>query len=276
MKFAPFLFIMLCPSLATAAEGNDSCRPQTPLEKAYCALVAKGAAGLPPLYEFRKNGEPTQHLLLKRPAAKLGVALPNPVKKAKAAAEPDTSARANPPAGPALDSVPRPSTPPPKRSRIAATHASTDCQLTQETIVCGTQRYQLQWNKPKNALGPGALSATNQLVFPSQPKGTGVQRDYLTTCYGIYVHKMLLLGLGNTTMSFSKFAAIYEQAQSQKFDFAARFERMYHFLKEERKTLQPPKGFGHRPPSHLDNCEPINEQLWSCETAEQHWVFART
>lgn len=273
MNYALILLVTLCSLRAMAAKADDQCQGQTPLEMSYCTLVARGVGGLPALYEFRKNSPETQYLLLKRPAAKFGVTLPPPAVKAKPAAvlpaSPALSARApNTPAS-------TPAATPLVRSKIPNLQSTQGCQLVSETISCGGQRFALQWNKPKNALQPEALAASNQLIFPPEPKNSSVQSDYLLTCYALYVHKMLLLGLGNTTLNFSKFAAIYSAAKSEGFDFAARFERMYHFLKEERKTLQPPKGFGHRTPEHLDDCAPINDSLWSCQTAEQHWIYAK-
>lgn len=258
-----------------AARADDNCQAQTALEISYCTLVARGASGLPALYEFRKNTADTQYLLLKRPAAKYGVTLPAPTRKPappKASMQPSA---ANPTKAAAVQASAPAASRPSMASTFTSTQSTAGCQLAHETISCGAQRFALQWNQPKKALKAEALGPGNQLIFPPEPKNPAAQNDYLQRCFTQYVQKMLLIGLGNTTLSFDKFAAIYAAAKTERFDFAARFERMYHFLKEERKTLQPPKGFGHRPPAQLEDCQPISDSLWSCQTAEQHWVYAR-
>ncbi|MFO1370063.1 MAG: hypothetical protein U1F46_13800 [Marinagarivorans sp.] len=272
MKFTIRLLVTLCSLSSLAAAADDSCKGQTPMELSYCTLIARGATGLPALYEFRKNSPATQYLLLKRPAAKFAVVLPAPAAKAK-----PIELTPTPEAPQTEQTQPARAHPPSKiTSTLTTTGAPSGCQLANETISCGNQRFRLQWNKPKAALTPEALAPGNQLVFPPEPKDPADQKDYLVNCFALYVQKMLLLGLGNTTLSFDKFAAIYATARAERFDFAARFESMYHFLKEERKTLQPPKGFGHSVPARIDDCQPINDSLWSCQTAEQHWVFAKT
>jgi hypothetical protein len=124
-------------------------------------------------------------------------------------------------------------------------------------------------------LAAGVLTQSNQLLFPAVPASAAAHDEYLLKCYTLYVQKMLLLGLGNTTLSFAKFDGIFTEAQTHRFDFAARFTQMYHFLKEERKTLQPPKGFGNVKPQQIEECTRISNDFWTCQTAQQHWVFAK-
>jgi hypothetical protein len=280
MKIALKLLVTLYTLNCLTTQADENCQGQTLLEVSYCSLVARGASGLPPLYEFRKNTPDTQYLLLKRPAAKYAVVLPVPTRKAKPAAiKPIEPALANPTTPPSSTKIPasthsRSAIPVPVK--VSSNQSIAGCRLANEIISCGNQRFALQWNKPKNALKPEALGPGNQLIFPPEPKNPAAQNDYLLDCFVLYVQKMLVLGLGNTTLTFDKFAAIYAAAKTERFDFAGRFERMYHFLKEERKTLQPPKGFGHQIPTQLDECQPIDDTLWSCQTAEQHWIFAKT
>ncbi|HEY6528984.1 MAG TPA: hypothetical protein VIZ65_09845 [Cellvibrionaceae bacterium] len=273
MKFTLFLLLALQISTAFASDLEGSCHGQTPLELNYCKLLTLGATGLPPLFEFRKNTPATQYLLLKRPAARLGIALAQPSKpKVQSASKgPTDSAEPVPSASTRLTTELKSS----PRAKLPASQNTPGCELANEMIICGSLRYQLQWNKPKNALAAEALLASNQLIFPPLPPAQSAIDDYLLHCYALYIQKMLLLGLGNTTLSFGKFDAIFTEAKNQHFDFSARFTRMYHFLKEERKTLQPPKGFGHAKPQHIEDCVRISEQFWSCQTAEQHWVYAK-
>jgi hypothetical protein len=271
MKFILFLLLTLTINAAVAADVADSCHGKTPLELNYCTLLTLGATGLPPLFEFRKNTAATQYLLLKRPAARLGVTLAQPAKpKAQSTLSTQTNS-VEPVSSTRLATEIKP----PPRPKLLASQNSAGCELANETIACGSSRYQLQWNKAKNALAADALSPGNQLLFPPLPSNQTAIDDYLLRCYALYIQKMLLLGLGNTTLSFNKFDAIFTEAKHQHFDFSARFTRMYHFLKEERKTLQPPKGFGNAKPQHIEDCVRISEQFWTCQTAQQHWVYAK-
>jgi hypothetical protein len=271
MKIRLCLALLACLQHARADDIDPSCRGQTPLELNYCTLVSRGATGLPPLYEFRKNSAATQYLLLKRPAAKLGVTLSAPPR-----AKTPPSSISTPPPQKEVSAQVSPARGSGSRSKHPNTVTPSGCQLANETITCGAERYRLQWNKLKNELGDGALSAANQLQFPPSPSNTSATDAYLLQCYLIYIQKMLAIGLGNTTLSFNKFDGIYSEAKSQGFDFAARFNRMYHFLKEERKTLQPPKGFGQAKPQQIADCQKLNDSLWTCETSDHHWVFAKS
>ena len=143
------------------------------MELSYCTLIARGATGLPALYEFRKNSPATQYLLLKRPAAKFAVVLPAPAAKAKPIELTPTLRRPKLSKPNQLEHTPSKIT-----SALATTGATTGCQLANETISCGNQRFRLQWNKPKAALTPEALAPGNQLVFPQNPK---TQRPRRTT-----------------------------------------------------------------------------------------------
>lgn len=270
----PLILLLVTPTAFAQADENF-CQGQTPLEQSYCKLVELGATGLPALYEFRKNSPQTQYLLLKRPASRLGVTLSAPAKSKTqignsdaAEAKPVEKLKTTKTAVPITPQY----TPAPKLTSLSSPNG---CQLLGESISCANERFTLQWNKPKQALSAGALLAGNQLVFPPAPTGAGQIEDYLLRCYVAYLQKMLTIGLGNTTLSYTKFANIYYEAKSQNFDFAARFNKMYHFLKEERKTMNPPKGFGQAKPHRIDECLKLSDSIWSCQTADHHWLFAK-
>lgn len=283
------LIMLLFLQAVQAQENGNFCQGQTPLEQSYCKLVELGATGLPALYEFRKNSPQTQYLLLKRPASRHGITLTAPANSKTQVSKPE----ATQPKPEAVATKPEAvATKPVEKVKVskAATPTATsfnpapklisltspgECQLQGESISCAKERFTLQWNKPKQALSDSALSAGNQLVFPPAPTSAGQIEDYLLRCYLAYIQKMLTLGLGNTTLSYTKFANIYYEAKSQNFDFAARFNKMYHYLKEERKTMSPPKGFGQAKPQRIDDCLKLSESIWSCQTTDHHWIFAK-
>lgn len=270
MNYRLCFALLFCLNNVQAEDSDPSCHGQTALEINYCSLISRGATGLPPLYEFRKNSSATQYLLLKRPAAKLGITLSAPP-RAKTPSSP------TPAAAPDIQTsrAPQPTgTKMAKPKRLSLVTPS-GCQIANEVISCGAEHFQLQWNKQKTDLAEGALGAGNQLQFPSPPANTSDAEAYLLQCYLIYIQKMLAIGLGNTTLSFAKFDGIYNEAKIQQFDFAARFKSMYHYLKEERKTMQPPKGFGQAKPQQIDDCMKLSDTLWTCHTSDHHWVYAK-
>ncbi|HMW73381.1 MAG TPA: hypothetical protein PKD17_16240, partial [Cellvibrionaceae bacterium] len=143
MTYTARLLVAISSLAPLAAVADDNCRGQTPLEISYCTLVARGATGLPALYEFRKNTPDTQYLLLKRPAAKLAVALPAPPQKAKPPAvvtAPAVQPSTIPPSNPTVAQAPGPL---PARRKIPSAESTTGCQLANETIRCGNQQFAL-------------------------------------------------------------------------------------------------------------------------------------
>src|SRR5690606_29447940 len=75
------LLTVLLFSIETEAQSYCFLSAPTYYEQAYCELQAKGAArGLPPFQQFKRNDETIQAVLLKRPAARLGIQLPTPKK----------------------------------------------------------------------------------------------------------------------------------------------------------------------------------------------------
>jgi hypothetical protein len=257
---------------------ND-CQPKTPTETLYCDLTARGVEGLPPLYEFRKNPPATQILLLKRPAQKFNLPLPNLPKRAEK--KPLETLPSPPPARASAASVG--ASPPLAAARASAastgawqeSRGSGTCRIEKEEIVCSDQRFRLQWNLPKSRLPVSALSDANQLLLSRPPARGAPAQAYLQQQYGRYLEKMLLLGLGASTLSFHKFAVIYDEVSGQGVDFADRFKTMYHFLKQDRKTLQPPKGTNFSVPQSLQGCHPVESRWWVCDQGGQNWVYAR-
>ena len=80
---------MLLGMAPVVSQAAPQCQPQTEYEKLYCQIKAKDAnVALPSFEDFRRNDPQVQALLLKRPAARWGLAVPSP----KVAPRPENSA----------------------------------------------------------------------------------------------------------------------------------------------------------------------------------------
>ena len=245
------------------------------LEKLYCQIQAKGEGqGLPGFDDFRRNPESTQRLLLKRPAARAGLALPEPsqpkAKPASPAAPNNTVSNRN--------SQPRAQTPAAKNStsKPIATGLR-GCNVLNQAINCQGTQYRLLDNKRNTALAIGALDETNQLQLPPVPNYRS-QRElhqYLMHAYGIYIEKMDSIGLAGNTLSYSKFYYIFEDVKSARQDFVARFKNMFTYLKKDKSTI----GIGRSHTSgltpKLNHCEMFHGDLITCDDHGKNWVYKR-
>lgn len=101
---------------------------KTDMEKLYCQVVSKGqGAGLPSPTDFKRNDPQVQALLLRRPAGRLGLEVP----------EGDQ----------------------PQYGQLA------DCRLQGERIACPQQRYNLAANQPNSKLESGALGERMERTY---------------------------------------------------------------------------------------------------------------
>lgn len=262
--------------LATTAEALTikQCRldAATELEQAYCEILAKGQS-LPDFYDFQRNPANTQWLLLRSAAKRAGVELPAVDKAATALT---TSATA-----PAFANQPRSAAPStraaqPRRPREAtqSPEALDQCRVTQREIACNDRRYYLAINVPVKRLNPRVLTVDNRLQFaPPAADQTSIQ--YLSNLYPYYIEKMLLIGLGDSTVSFTKFAAIYEQSAAQEENFGQRFSEMYELLKQERRTMAVKTRYRDNYPQSIDNCMQLNSDLIACDNIEQNWIYQK-
>ncbi len=245
----------------------------TELEFTYCEIVKKGQGStLPDFFGFRRNKESMQRLLLKRGAARTGVTIP------KASETPSETRLTSRPLG-----TERPQTEPAKTS--VTTSASnpqdigkkqendlTACSLNKEQINCNNQRYFLAVNTPENRLEQNALSDNNLLALPNIQNGQ-TQLQYLSYLYPRYIEKMLLIGLGDSTVSFTKFNAIYETSIQQGENFSMRFAEMYELLKQERRTMGIKQRYRNNFPESIESCMQLSRELIACDNVEQNWVY---
>ncbi|MEQ5837542.1 hypothetical protein [Marinobacter sp. NFXS9] len=268
LTFRPFLFALLLASpLAYSACPKN---PATAYEQLYCDIQAKGGGSTLPTFEdFRRNTPQVQALLLKRPAARLGLAVPGP--------EAATSQSAKP-ASPVTSERPKPDpetepTPPP-----AGDSAFEGCQLGGTVIRCPSAQYELATNQANSALRTGVLDDDNRLglsPYRGDLSNETAVRAYLSDAYDRYIAKMLEIGLGGTTMSFTRFYNSFRRYEAKGIDFAQRMDETFDYLKQDKRTL----GVNRKPPDELPkslkNCAPSGARVIVCDNVATNWVYVR-
>ncbi|MFL0802042.1 MAG: hypothetical protein K6L80_16470 [Agarilytica sp.] len=256
----------------------------TALEKTYCEVLKKGQGQrLPDFFSFRRNPSHMQRLILKKAALRAGIELP-----AKEASVNSFAESLRPEINQASENV-RNNIQPPKQSKgkqdgdlrsVQKTEEQYSskrldhCSVAKDQIACGSQRYFLAINIPINHLNQKALGADNRLRFRTKSKNETLIQ-YLSHLYPIYIQKMLYIGLGDSTVSFTKFHALYESALAQNENFAARFEKMYELLKKERQTMATKQRYRANHPEHISNCMQLTKTLITCDNIEQNWVYKK-
>ncbi|TBW58120.1 hypothetical protein EZI54_04490 [Marinobacter halodurans] len=268
LTFRPFLFALLLISpLVYGACPKD---PATAYEQLYCDIQAKGGGStLPSFEDFRRNSPQVQALLLKRPAARLGLSVPGPEAATSQSAKPSppgTSERpkTEPESGP---------TPPP-----AVASAFEGCQLGGTVIRCPSARYELATNQANSALRAGVLDDDNRLglsAYRGDLSDETAVRAYLSDAYDRYIAKMLEIGLGGTTMSFTRFYNSFRRHEAKGIDFAQRMDETFDYLKQDKRTL----GVNRKPPDELPkslkNCAPSGARVIVCDNVATNWVYVR-
>ncbi len=260
--------VLATASGVAVAEEACSASATTDLERLYCDVVAQGGGqGLPSQADFRRNQPQVQALLLRRPAKRLGLSVP------AVSAEPAQSKPA-----PALPASPKPPKPEPEQADLQSTRFGqlASCALNGERIVCPDRQFKLALNQPNRALAPGVLEDENRLgLRPFQGDRSDEQqvRAYLSSAYDRYIPKMLAIGLGANTMSFTAFHNAFHTLEDGGVDFAERMERTYQLLKQDKLNLAVQARYHDRLPENLALCEVINPDIIVCDNVATNWVF---
>ncbi|GAB1264113.1 hypothetical protein [Aurantivibrio infirmus] len=286
MKSISFIILLTTLSgFAMTSYGNTACSNQarTPLEQLFCKiqLTAEGST-LPSFADFRRNQPKIQAMLLKRPARKLGLDVPvpeKPVSSARASerepektSEPETKDAALKPITVSL----RPESQIEKPNGRAAQNPLAQCEFRSIQIVCKNRLYELIDNKHNRYLAKDVLSEDNELGmarFHGDPKNETELNNYLVESYALYIQKMLDIGLGGVTMSYTKFYYTYLELSDSEEIFADRFETMYGFLKKDKATMLVEQRFSEKRPSGLQQCMDLNERLIVCDNRTVNWVY---
>ena len=214
-------------------------------EQIYCEVRAKGqGARLPSFNDFKQNPPLTQALLLKQPARKAGIQLAMPPSKKS----PRRASKA-------------------VAVRAASASWAKDCVFKTTQIQCGSQHFSLTGNRRNSRLQAGALGADNKLGMAGFT-GDIAQREqvsrYLSTSYRLYINKMLEIGLGGATMSYAKFAYIFDDLAGKGVDFAGRFETMFEFLKRDKRAIAVSEGGRVAEGVSLQDCDRLSQRLIVC------------
>ncbi len=265
---APFLAFFLVAPFASAACPE---RPQSDYEQAFCQIRAKGGgAALPTFEDFRRNTPQVQALLLKRPAARWGVALPEPASQPGPAS--DTGAPSVPSREPAEPAAPEPPQVTENASGLSA------CDLEMDTVRCSDGLFRLAVNQPNGALAPGVLDANNRLglsPFRGDAGDEAAVRAYLSDAYDRYIAKMLEIGLGGATMSFTRFYNSFHRHRAEGVDFAQRMEDTFRYLKQDKRNLAVDARLAEGFPASMENCARSGEAVIVCDNVATNWVYVR-
>lgn len=252
--------------VCSAAESPCLAAAKTDLERLYCDVVSDGGgAGLPSPTDFKRNNPSVQALLLRRPAERLGLTLPE---------------TADAPAGDmgqALPVEPAPgSAVPAEDAPETADSTLAECRLDGKQLVCPQQRFVLADNQHNRALATGALAADNRLGLPSfegDRNNDEAVRQYLSNAYDRYIPKMLAIGLGANTMSFTAFHNAFYTMEESGVDFTRRMEQTYQLLKQDKKKLAVKARYHDKLPQDIALCSVINRDVIVCDDVGTNWVF---
>jgi len=235
------------------------------LERLYCEVVASGGgAGLPSQPDFNRNEPQVQALLLRRPAGRLGLDVPEPGSPGETGSAPELSEAESEPdhAGPE-ESQPQ--------SWLLA-----DCNLEGQRIACPRRRYDLVSNQPNSQLAGGALKEDNRLglrPFEGNRDDEEAVRRYLSNAYDRYIPKMVDIGLGANTMSFTAFHNAFHTMEDGGVDFAQRMEQTFTLLKQDKKNLAVKARYHDELPQDLSLCTVINPDIVVCDNVGTNWVY---
>ncbi|MEZ5529780.1 MAG: hypothetical protein R3E57_07580 [Porticoccaceae bacterium] len=233
-------------------------------EQLYCELRGMGQGGdLPPLLDFRRNDSMTQALILKRPAARVGIDVVLPKLPPRILPVPAVPEKRLDVQSPASAESPR---------------GNLTCRLEGVELHCGADRYRLVGNRNNRHLADGVLDSDNRMDIPAlpdgreKPQGLGV---YLVRAYRQYLEKMMEIGLGGSTFSYRKFVYLFEDVTARGLDFSGRFETMFGFLKQDKRRLSVSEQLPDISRLSPDTCEQLDQTLAVCDAGRKNYLFRR-
>jgi len=260
---------------------------ETYYEQIYCEIKGKGKGkALPAFVDFKKNDEITQALLLKRDAAALHISIKLPKRHAskKDLASPTTKPKQKiaPSNQHTFNSKESSKTNLQTKSQtnqsLSSSSNSTSCSFMGNLITCNALKFYQIGNKTNSSLKQGALERQNKIgltpFIGKQAQQSKIDR-YLYQSYVRYIEKMLEIGLGGVTMSFTKFAYLFNDLLEKKVDFASRFETMYSFLKKDKQQLAVSEKI--TPAKHLtiDDCFKLTKHIYICDNRARNYVYVK-
>lgn len=249
----------------SVAQAACPANPADEYERVYCEIKVKGGGAMLPSFEdFRRNEPKVQALLLKRPASRLGIDLPKPAQQAAKSDEVATNA------------VRETEAPKPENSPVNGTLS--ECDLEGATIQCPGQRYLLATNQRNSALANGVLGSSNKLglePFTGDLNDEAAVRAYLSNAYDRYIAKMLDIGLGGATMSFTRFYNSFRRHEAEGVDFAGRMESTYSYLKQDKRNMAVSERLTEELPERLQQCVWAGHAVIVCDDVATNWVYVQ-
>lgn len=268
---ATLVLVMIFFSVSVAA----NCLPSTEYERIYCEIVDQGEGkSLPRFEDFKRNDVTVQKLLLKRPAAKLKIKLPASSKQ-HAKKVSDKRLTSEKPAR--LKSAKKPVKKVPERALVNVPDVSlSKCSVVNNIISCGHRRFNLKKNEPNSRLAQGVLDDQYKMGLPRYSGNAEDDQEiqfYLSDAYGLYIQRMIDIGLGASTMSYARFYHTFNDLQAKNVDFSERFETMYRFLKKDKKTMAVKSEPSSKRPHSISQCDDISHRVIVCDIGVVNWVY---
>ena len=247
---------MCVPVVAIAAQSSCFELAETYYENKYCEVKQKSpGATLPAFGDFRKNAPRMQAMLLKRKAEAAGIDLQMP--------------------GAAKKKLPL------KKSLLDTSVSSPvvhSCELKQALITCSDGQFVLTGNKRNSNISRTALQSSNRLTLNNYDGDLNDRQEviaFLTVQYTRYLEKMLALGLGGVTMSFTKFHTLFWEIENKGADFSKRFETMYEYLKKDKSAI----GVSERASSiagiTIDACARLTSNMFTCDNNTTNSIYLK-
>ncbi len=278
------LLLLLIPQQLLAVS-NQQCFSQADsfYEQIYCEIrLEQPNVNLPSLWDFKKNNEQMQALLLKRHARRQGIDMPMP-KSSKSAST--LKSRSQKKRLPAIKATVK-TTAATKDARAGnqntqATSALAyfaDCKLIASQLECGKGIYKLRGNQSNKTISASVFAADYKLDLPQftgDYSSASAVQNYLIKAYERYLQKMTAIGLSGVTMSYNKFAYFFDDLHSKGVSFTGRFSTMFDYLKMDKKNnavstrISVPDNFS------LADCYPFGQTI-ACDSAGSNYLFIQT
>lgn len=265
------VIVLLCSAPICYANQFCAALAETYYEQVYCQLQAKAQTKqLPAFHQFRKNTEVVQYSLLKRIAERNAIKLAAPARKKPviSSKEPSKVALSVAPTT-SLVEVDEPSV---LLTRTQGSRIHNACELHGRSLQCGTGVFNLIGNRANHRLAGHVLSADNKMGLPGYQGGNLDQ--YLAQAYEAYLAKMCEIGLGGVSMTYRKFAYLYQDLHTKGLDFTKRFETMFGFLKKDKSTMGVSESVAVPSDIDLRYCSPVGMRFYVCDVNGRNYIFA--
>ena len=262
------LFFILFTQISNASISKCFGQAETYYEQVYCEIKNKGKGKSLPLFiDFKKNNEITQALLIKRDASSLNIVIKMPKRNKQDVQLKSLKFKNTKNSDLSLN------------KRIQSdSNTPKPCSFNIKEINCIGANFYLVGNKENSELSQDALSADNKIAlstFSNEGEHPTRLNNYLYENYIRYIQKMLEIGLGGVTMSYTKFAYLFKDLLQKNVDFADRFEIMFQFLKKDKRQLAVNKQLSLPSTLTIDNCYVLTSEIYVCDNRFRNYVYLK-